>query len=124
MKKYISDELNKADVTTFNGMCHYLLDPRKKDIGPLLKHYDQMDKYTDIKMPSQSMLNLDQQFFQKFIEKMKRAHDYELGLIKKKYTEAAENLITKEVSRLQNLVASEFRRFAEREDDQRDYSLQ
>ena len=54
------EELSKADLTTFNGMCHMLLDPNRSDIGPLLKHYDQVMKETRIKVPARGVLELDQ----------------------------------------------------------------
>lgn len=60
MKRYITERLEQATVTTFNGMCEVLLNPMQGDIAPLLKHYDSMNRYTHLKMPSEAMLRLDQ----------------------------------------------------------------
>lgn len=83
----------------FDQLCDSLLDPRK-DIAPLLQHYDTLEKFSDLLLPSEKMLRLDQDFFRKYIERLKLAHKYEMRVVKDQIQRAAEEFISTEVSRL------------------------
>ena len=105
----------------FERACDALL-LSDKDITPLLVHYDQIRRDTDIYLPSEQMLKLDQHFFRELITKMRKAHQYELRQVKREYLKTAEEMVTKEVARVQAIVKDEFLRFAECQELQKDYS--
>ena len=49
-----------------------LLDP-KINISPLLKYFNLMAKHTNFRLPSRAVLEFDQKFFRKQIEKLRGA---------------------------------------------------
>lgn len=74
VKSYMDSILCTSSIAQFDHVCNVLLDPTKEDISPLLLHYDNLDKFTDLKIPTETMLRLDQSFFREFLVKMRKAH--------------------------------------------------
>jgi hypothetical protein len=122
IQAYCGEQLNRSSIVDFNIACDALLDP-KRDISPLLRHYDQLQNFCGIQLPSVKVMKLDQDFFRAFLTKMRKAQKTEIDIVKTNYEKSATYLVNQEFSRLQKLVKEEFLRFAEREEAQRQYSM-
>ena len=49
-----------------------LIDP-ESTVSPLLKYFNDLAKYSNFKLPSVAMLEFDQKFFKKYVERLRKA---------------------------------------------------
>lgn len=49
-----------------------LIDP-ESTVSPLLKYFNDLAKHSNFKLPSVAMLEFDQRFFKKYVEKLRKA---------------------------------------------------
>ena len=75
-----------------------------------------MSRYTHLKMPSEAMLRLDQQFFIELVKKMQLAHKHELNLCRDTYKDYVEKHLKFEVSKLNGLIKNWLGDLVKRED--------
>ena len=65
-----------------------LLDP-KKDVSPLLKYFNDLARHSNFRLPSKSLLEFDQKFFRKYVQRIRSAHDTVVKWVKKEVVDAS-----------------------------------
>jgi hypothetical protein len=58
--------------TMLNQHIEELLDP-KKEVSPLLKYYNDLVKFSNFRLPSTTLLNFDQMYFRKYLDRVRQA---------------------------------------------------
>lgn len=58
-----------------------LLDPNCI-VSPLLKYFNDLAKHSNFRLPSLSVLEFDQKYFKKYVERLRKAQQFELKWVK------------------------------------------
>jgi hypothetical protein len=70
-------------------ISHNLLDKHVEElinpdstVSPLLKYFNDLAKYSNFKLPSVAMLEFDQKFFKKYVERLRKAQQVEIKWVR------------------------------------------
>jgi len=90
IKEYCREQLSVSDYL-LNKHIDDLLNA-KTDVSPLLKYFNDLARHTNFRMPCKSLLEFDQKFFRKCLERIREGHRVELNWIQKQVVNTSRKL--------------------------------